>query len=288
MPQIEEAQFVNWGSMRPDIIPLAAPGITIAVGPNGSGKTCWLDGLKVILGVADFSKRRTPASYIFNGGPSNIPADEAWLRATFANPVQPGQRHRVFAVAGGGCEDAEHVTVICRVQGDKRKYLVLPGHVTWGREHPLDVDLDGLARLPDNRWLGPQKYDYLLNRAGVTKALRGVLSLPQGETDRLVTETRSGLMRRLLELTGRQSTLDKFRVARVKYGEARVVYREAKQHFEQKKLGLDQLQFKLRQYQEWEALKKKLHAVDSFLLPAAHHFAAAEELEAAAQKYSSR
>jgi hypothetical protein len=288
MPQIEEAQFVNWGSMRPDIIPLAAPGITIAIGPNGSGKTCWLDGLKVILGVADFSKRRTPASYIFNGGPSNIPADEAWLRATFANPVKPGQRHRVFAVAGGGCEDAEHVTVICRVQGDKRKYLVLPGHVAWGREHPLDVDLDGLARLPDNRWLGPQKYDYLLDRAGVTKALRGVLSLPQGETDRLVTETRSGLMRRLLELTGRQSTLDEFRVARVKYGEARVVYRDAKQHFEQKKLGLEQLQFKLRQYQEWEALKEKLHAVDSFLLPAAHHFAAAEELEAATGKYSSQ
>lgn len=288
MPQIEEAQFVNWGSMRPDIIPLAAPGITIAVGPNGSGKTCWLDGLKVILGVADFSKRRTPASYIFNGGPSNIPADQAWLRATFANPVQPGQRHRVFAVAGGGCEDAEHVTVICRVQGDKRKYLVLPGHVTWGREHPLDVDLDGLARLPDNRWLGPQKYDYLLDRAGVTKALRGVLSLPQGETDRLVAETRSGLMRRLLELTGRQGTLDEFRVARVKYGEARVVYREARQHFEQKKLGLAQLQLKLRQYQEWEALREKLHTVDGFILPTARHFAAAEELEAATGKYSSQ
>ena len=165
MPQIEEAQFINWGSMRPDVIPLAAPGITIAVGPNGSGKTCWLDGLKVILGVADFSQRRTPASYIFNGGPSNIPADQAWLRATFANPVQSGQRHRVFAVAGNGCEDAEHVTVICRVQGDKRKYLVLPDHVTWGRERPVDADLNDLvARMPDNRWLGPQKYDYLLER----------------------------------------------------------------------------------------------------------------------------
>jgi chromosome segregation ATPase len=64
------------------------------------------------------------------------------------------------------------------------------------------------------------------------------------------------------------------------------VYREAKQHFEQKKLGLEQLQFKLRHYQEWEALRGKLHAVDSFLLPAAHHFAAAEELEAATGKYS--
>jgi chromosome segregation ATPase len=286
MPQIEEAQFVNWGSMRPDIIPLAAPGITIAVGPNGSGKTCWLDGLKVILGVADFSQRRTPASYIFNGGPSNVPADQAWLRATFANPVQPGQRHRVFAVAGNGCEDAEHVTVICRVQGDKRKYLVLPGHVIWGRERPIDKDLSDLARMPDNRWLGPQKYDYLLDRAGVSKALRGVLSLPQGETDRLVTETRSGLMRRLLELTGRQGTLDEFRVARVKYGEARTLHRDARQHFEQKRLGLAQLQSKLRQYREWEALREKLHAIDSFLLPAARHFAAAEELEAAAGNFS--
>ena len=282
MPQIEEAQFVNWGSMRPDVIPLAAPGITIAVGPNGSGKTCWLDGLKVILGVADFSQRRTPASYIFNGGPSNIPADQAWLRATFANPVQSGQRHRVFAVAGNGCENAEHVTVICRVQGDKRKYLVLPDHVTWGRERPIDADLNDLvARMPYNRWLGPQKYDYLLERAGVSKALRGVLSLPQGETDRLVTETRSGLMRRLLELTGRQGTLDEFRVARAKYGEARTLHREARQQFEQKKLGLAQLQSKLRQYREWEALGGKLHAIDGFLLPAARHFAAVEELEAA-------
>jgi chromosome segregation ATPase len=288
MPQIEEAQFVNWGSLRPDVIPLAAPGITIAVGPNGSGKTCWLDGLKVILGVADFSQRRTPASYIFNGGPSNIPADQAWLRATFANPVHPGRRHRVFAVAGNGCEDAEHVTVICRVQGDKRKYLVLPGHVTWGRERPIDADLDGLAHMPDNRWLGPQKYDYLLDRAGVSKALRGVLSLPQGETDRLVTETRSGLMRRLLELTGRQGTLDEFRVARVKYGEAKTLHREARQHFEQKKLGLAQLQSKLRQYREWEALRGKLQTIDGFLLPAARHFAAAEELEAATRNFSSK
>jgi chromosome segregation ATPase len=287
MPQIEEAQFVNWGSMRPDVIPLAAPGITIAVGPNGSGKTCWLDGLKVILGVADFSQRRTPASYIFNGGPSNIPADQAWLRATFANPVQSGQRHRVFAVAGNGCEDAEHVTVICRVQGDKRKYLVLPGHVTWGRERPIDADLNDLvARMPDNRWLGPHKYDYLLERAGVSKALRGVLSLPQGETDRLVSETRSGLMRRLLELTGRQGTLDEFRVARAKYGEARTLHREARQQFEQKKLGLAQLQSKLRQYREWEALGEKLHAINGFLLPAARHFAAVEELEAATGSFS--
>ena len=93
-------------------------------------------------------------------------------------------------------------------------------------------------------------------------------------------------MRRLLELTGRQGTLDEFRVARAKYGEARTLHREARQHFEQKKLGLEQLQSKLRQYREWEALREKLHAVDGFLLPAARHFAAVEELEAATGNFS--
>ena len=93
-------------------------------------------------------------------------------------------------------------------------------------------------------------------------------------------------MRRLLELTGRQGTLDEFRVARAKYGEARTLHREARQHFEQKKLGLAQLQSKLRQYREWEALGEKLHAIDGFLLPAARHFAAAEELEAATGNFS--
>jgi hypothetical protein len=93
-------------------------------------------------------------------------------------------------------------------------------------------------------------------------------------------------MRRLLELTGRQGTLDEFRVARAKYGEARTLHREARQQFEQKKLGLAQLQSKLRQYREWGALGEKLQAINGFLLPAARHFAAVEELEAATGSFS--
>jgi hypothetical protein len=278
MPQIEEAQFVHWGSMLPDVIPLAAPGITIAVGPNGSGKSCWLDGLKTILGVADLSQRRTPSSYIYNGGPAEIPADQAWLRATFANPVQTGGRHRVFAVAGGGCERAEHVTVVCRVQGDRRRYMVLPGRVAWGHGHPIESDLRDLSEIPENRWFGPQRYDQLLDRAGVSKALRGVLALPQGETDRLVLETRPGLMRRLLELTGRQATLDEFRLARTRHDEAKSLHEAAMRQFAQKQIGVEQLHFKVAQYREWDQLHIQLRELDTLLLPAALHYEAAEEL----------
>jgi chromosome segregation ATPase len=281
MPQIEEAQFVNWGSMRPDIIPLAAPGITMAVGPNGSGKSCWLDGLKIILGVSDLSGRRTPASYIFNGGPSGLPAEQAWLRATFANPMRAGRRGRVFANAGSGCEVAEHVTVICRIRGDRRQYAVLPGRIAWGLDnHQIDADLLSLQNaIPESKWLGPQIYDRILTRAGVTKALRGVLALPQGETNRLVAETPTGLMRRLLELTGRQDTLDKFRLARTKHGEATIAHRDAQRKFELKKIEVEQLRIQVRQHRDFVRDRTRLVDIDHRLLPAALHYECIEALD---------
>lgn len=286
MPQIEEAQFVYWGSMRPDIIPLAAPGITMAVGPNGSGKSCWLDGLKIILGVSDLSGHRTPGSYIFNGKPSGVPADQAWLRATFANPRHPGQSHRVFAVAGPGL-DVEHVTVVCRVRGDKRQYLFLPGRVTWGADVNAELD-DLMERYPESKWKGPDQYDTILTRAGVTKALRGVLALPQGETDRLVAERPSGLMKRLLDLTGRQETLEKFRLAKVKHDEAVIAHRDAKRRYEQKQLDVERLGIQLSQHRAWTRDKTRLTEIDEVLLPAARHFEADNALDAIKREISAK
>jgi chromosome segregation ATPase len=277
MPQIEEAQFVYWGSMRPDIIPLAAPGITMAVGPNGSGKSCWLDGLKIILGVSDLSGNRTPGSYIFNGKPSGVPADQAWLRATFANPYHPGQHHRVFNVAGPGL-DVEHVTVVCRVRGDKRQYLFLPGRVTWGADIRAELD-ELMERYPESRWKGPDQYDTILTRAGVTKSLRGVLALPQGATDRLVAERPSGLMKRLLDLTGRQETLEKFRLAKAEHDRAVIAHSDAKRRFDQKKLDVERLDMQLRQHRAWVRDTTRRTLIDEVLLPAARHFEADNALD---------
>lgn len=286
MPQIEEAQFVYWGSMRPDIIPLAAPGITMAVGPNGSGKSCWLDGLKIILGVSDLSGHRSPASYIFNGKPSGVPAEAAWLRATFANPRHPGQPHRVFAVAGPGL-DVEHVTVVCRVRGDKRQYLFLPGRVTWGADVNAELD-DLMERYPESKWKGPDQYDTILTRAGVTKALRGVLALPQGATDRLVAERPTGLMKRLLDLTGRQETLEKFRLAKVKHDEAVIAHRDAKRRYEHKQIDVGRLEIQVSQHRAWMRDKTRLTEIDEVLLPAARHFEADNALDAIKREITSK
>ena len=73
MPRIEEVQLVHWGSLRPDPIPLLIDGINVATGPNGSGKTCFLDGIKLLLGVTSFAPGRSSHRYIFDGGPGGAP-----------------------------------------------------------------------------------------------------------------------------------------------------------------------------------------------------------------------
>jgi len=273
MAQIREIQFVHWGSLRPDVLPLAEPGITMFVGPNGSGKTCCLDGIKVLLGVSDLGGTRTPAAYVFDGGSSGRPAEQAWLRATFANPVRSGQRYRVFAVAGGGCQDAENVTVVGRVRGDKRSYIVLPGRIVWGRTQSIEADLSELMeRHPESHWLNPKQYDKMLDRVGITKALRGVLALPQGETDQLVREPPAGLMRRLLDLTGRQGTLEQFRIAKSKHDQAVIAHSDAVRAYEQQELQFGRLQDKVNRHVEWAKRTESLREIDEFLLPAARYY----------------
>lgn len=279
MPRIQEVQFVHWGSLRPDPVPLLAEGINVATGPNGSGKTCLLDGIKLLLGVTDFTAGRTPAKYVFDGGGSSGPADRAYLRATFGNPISPGRQHRVFAWAGHGCEDTHLVTVVCVVTGQERWYVVLPGRIRWGAEgRRLAEDLAGIDEVPRSRRLGPRKFDDLLDRAGVTKALRGVLALPQGATDRLVEQPPTGLLRRLLELTGKQITLDEFRDQRARYEQVRMQYADTmrRYHAEQKHLAL--LEVKARDHTEWRAKREELAQVEGILLPAARYRDLSREL----------
>ena len=272
MPRVEEVQFVHWGSLRPDPIPLLPDGINVATGPNGSGKTCFLDGVKLLLGVTDFSPGRTPGRYIYDGSPNAAPADRALLRATFANPPLGEGRPRLFAPAGHGCEDAEQVSVVCMVTPDTRRYLVLPGRIRWGVSAPLESDLRAfLDAYPQDRWLDARRYDDLLHQAGVTRALRGVLALPQGASDRLVEERPAGLLRKLLQLTGKQASLEELHRQRERLERARIAYLSTMERYQAEQRHLSALDQLAARYRDYARLRDQLDHLRAVLLPAAEY-----------------
>ena len=281
MPQIEQLQLVYWGALRADPIDLAVDGINVATGPNGSGKTTALDAVKLMLGVADLGRK--PADYIFDGGgEAGQRADHALIKAIFANPARPGRAGRVFADAGRGCEASAHVTAICEITRDgRRRYAVLPGPLMWGAPgRDLEADIQALrTRIPHNQWHQPRKWDELLARAGVSKALRGVIAIKQGETDKTIEASPAELLRRVLELTGKQETLDQFREAKTRLVAARDAYQEANGRLSAEKRHLDGLALQVSRHRDFVSDCERLEWIESVGLPAAIRIAQVAQRE---------
>jgi hypothetical protein len=281
MPRIEEVQLVHWGSLRPDPLPLLVGGINVATGPNGSGKTCFLDAIKLLLGVTSFAPGRSSDRYIFDGGPGGTPAERAFLRATFANPVLPERGGRLFAMADGRLADAERVSVVCLVTRESRRYRVLPDLVRWGFEQPLADDLDAFMEAnPEAEWLGPRLYEELLDRTGITRALREVLALPQGAIDRTMDEQPAGLLAKLLELTGEGALLAEVEARRERADDARTAYLAAIEAARAEQDRLDELQGHAGRHLEWAGLRERLDLLRDLARPAAEHRDVAVRVEA--------
>src|SRR6266536_3085981 len=271
MPRIEEVQFVHWGSLRPDPVPLLTDGINVATGPNGSGKTCFLDGVKVLLGITSFALGRSSAKYIFDGGPGGEPADRAVLKATFANPLLPERAERMFA-AVPGCGETRRVTVVCLVTRQSRRYRVLPGRIRWGFGRPLEDDLAAFMEAnPDSEWLGPRMYEELLERVGVTRTLREVLAIPQGAIDRIVEERPPGLLKNLLELTGEGDVLAAVRAGREATERSRAAYVAAIERDRAEQEKLVELQTRAARHLEWAGLRERLWLLQEVAKPAAEY-----------------
>jgi len=272
MPRIEEVQFIHWGSLRPDPVPLLTDGINVATGPNGSGKTCFLDGIKVLLGITSFAPGRSSAKYIFDGGNGGVPAERALLKATFANPVLPERGGERMFASVPGCDQVDHVSVVCLVTKRGRRYRVVPGRLRWGLERPLEDDLAAFMEAsPEDDWVGPRRYDDLLEGVGVTRALREVLAIPQGAIDRIVEERPPGLLKNLLELTGEGAVLEAVHAGRESTERARAAYVAAIEQDRAEQEKLVELQTRAARYLGWAGLRDRLQVLEELARPAAEY-----------------
>jgi len=239
-------EVVHWDYWQRFSLPLDTNIVTV-VGPNGSGKTTLLDALRTLLTI-DCAGNRDYKSYLrHNGKPF------AWLRARVGNIPGPSGERPFFPLM-----DRE-VTLACRIQkkgGEwTRQYAVVGG----------DVSVEEIEARND--FLGLREYRVRLEGAGLSQAIRRVLTLEQGATDKLCQLPPKALLDLVFDVFGDKAVLDDYQRARNEQVEA-----DREQHGLEHQLSLigvslQEAEARARSFQEWNALKSERVALVSDILP---------------------
>lgn len=195
MFEFRALEIVHWDYWQRFTLPLDSAIVTV-VGPNGSGKTTLLDALRTLLAIEDRETARDYKTYLrHNGKPF------AWLRALVSNRPDRNGRRPFFPLM-----DAQ-VTLACRIRrkgGDwTRDYQIVGG----------DVAVEALDA-QGGEWLGLRDYRVRLEGAGLTRAIRRVLTLEQGATDKLCQYPPRELLQLVWDVFGEKPVLEDYQRAR--------------------------------------------------------------------------
>ncbi|UXI68561.1 ATP-binding protein [Tahibacter amnicola] len=207
MFEFRSLEVVHWDYWQRFTLPLDSAIVTV-VGPNGSGKTTLLDALRTLLAIEDRETARDYKTYLrHNGKPF------AWLRAVVSNRPDRNGRRPFFPIM-----DAD-VTLACRIRkkgGD------------WTRDYQIVGGDTGVEAIESQggEWLGLRDYRVRLEGAGLTRAIRRVLTLEQGATDKLCQYPPRELLQLVWDVFGEKPVLEDYQRAR---GEQFATEQELKQ-----------------------------------------------------------
>lgn len=260
MFRLLELETVHWDYWRNFKLPLNAPIITIS-GPNGSGKTTLLDALRTLLAL-ECSKKRDYKRYVRRNG-----EDFCWLRGVIDNQRPPGSSKRPFGLP----YQQDRITLACRIDkkgGDwSRKYWIADGEVSL-----QEIEQSGEE-------FGVRDYQRILHSAGLSPAIARVLSLEQGQTDKLCELSAKELLNLVFDVFSDKEVLER--------------YQEARHHQEHTTRELDAVQNqlaalgnslerheqKVNRYREWQGLVQERTELFSEKRPRLEHYLLQREAE---------
>jgi chromosome segregation protein len=246
MFEFRELEVVHWDYWERFSLPMDAHIITV-VGPNGSGKTTLLDALRTLLTI-DCAGNRDFKSYLrHNGKPF------AWLRAVVGNTPGPTGARPFFPIMDG------QATLFCRIQKKGGE---------WTRQFAI---LAGSASIEDAEqrgdWVGLRDYRIRLEAAGLSGAIRRVLTLEQGATDKLCQLSPRALLDLVFDVFGDKATLDDYQRARNEQEEAEREGASLNHQLNLLGVSLQAAEGRARAYAEWQALKRERQDLMIDVLP---------------------
>jgi chromosome segregation protein len=194
MFKFKEVELYHWDFWKRPVIPLDEQIITI-IGPNGSGKTTFLDALRTLLNAKQ-SHKRDVRKYLRRNG-------RAAIKAIIDNTSNVRTKPKPFAPI---CMKNE-VTIAVVFEKKEGGKLTKKFYLSDGR-----VDLEDIFSGKLNSYT-PTEYNKILQDAGLTKAVLKVIALEQGSTDELCEKSPRELLELVFDVFGDSAVLDKYRIS---------------------------------------------------------------------------
>ncbi|HLY96759.1 MAG TPA: AAA family ATPase, partial [Sideroxyarcus sp.] len=254
MFRLMELETVHWDFWRNFKLPLDAPIVTIS-GPNGSGKTTLLDAMRTLLAL-ECSKKRDYKRYVRRNG-----EDFCWLRGVVDNQRPPGNNsYRPFGLP----YQQDKITLACRIDkkgGDwSRKYWIADGEVSL-----QEIEAQGEE-------FGVRDYQRILHSAGLSPAIARVLSLEQGQTDKLCELSHKDLLDLVFQVFGDKDVLERYEEARHHQEHTARELDAAQNQLEALGNNLEKHEQKVNRYLEWHRLNQERVSLVSEARPRLKHF----------------
>jgi len=246
MFRLLKMEVVHWDYWQRFSVPLDASIVTI-VGPNGSGKTTLLDALRTMLALK-CSNKRDYKRYARKNDEENC-----WLRGVVDNTRSDMGKHPFFPILG------DKATLACRIEkrgGDwARQYCIVEG----------EVEIEQLKE--SAVWMGVEEYRRRIEGAGLTPAIAQVLSLEQGQTDKLCELTPRALLDLVFQVFGDKKVLDDYRDAREHENVAERELKEIDAQLDRLALQIERHTLEVARLREYQSLQQERAKLASEVKP---------------------
>lgn len=264
MFEFRYVELMNWAYWPTIKLPLDERTIMIS-GPNGSGKTTFLDALRTLLRAPRLSANRRFTDYLFGN------VDTAVVKAVVTNDFHQRER-RPFEFRGFSSDLVTLATILKRRSGRwQKQFAILDG----------DVPLADLRELRRSELISPENYTYEIQTAGFSAAFLKVLALEQGQTDKLCEKSPTELLDLVLEVHGDKAVIDRYKQARENYQLANIEVNQLGARLAEEQAKLVASQKKAEEYQRYEKLCEDLQEFEGRLIPQAEYKAAKRQIDEA-------
>ena len=262
MFKILRLSFSNWDCWRPVSVPLDEP-IVMLAGPNGSGKTTFLDGIRIILNAPRLSTKRRRNKYMKDRRKMTM------VSALVSNYDQTGGRpFQCLNIH----EDV--VTLACvlvpTTNGVDSRYIILPGDVSFGEIQ---------SAYQNHKVYQPGEYSDILFKAGVSRSLLSILAIEQGETNKLTERSPAELFSYVMQIKGQRQVFERYQEAKDGYHRALSELEEQNKRLVVEQTALERLSKQKQEYDVYLDRNKQLEQYKSQLLPLAEYKEALGELK---------